>query len=489
MTHPTPSSKLARTCLACLVGLTLSQSAGAWTWTNLSNPNWDISLTDAGYSDYLLDHTPGFEGREYLSGEWGAAIGYSKGGTTVTPTWLEPVFSFPDWQTNSNFVVDSGMTITGYNADNLPIASSVLSNGDLRITQRVEIVDTLIGTPMGTSAASAGGAGSALMSNRYVMLQSYSVQNISSATIDNVQLFQLLHGLNSQFGVYDNRIYSGPLSNYQYDITLGGVDPSSVGGQIDYISFHSSVAPTAFEIGRFGVEGVDDHATTGKPSVGTHVSIEGNSLNNVDGYAPPERWVAGAQRWDMGPIGAGETRSMDVMLTILTGWQVSSSDNSGSVNGGSSNIGGIDFEFLDDHSDGQFFVSYDIEDMDGIAEMVALGEFGTPTFQTPGDQLQIFEVEFEGTFSGLLKLTFAYDAGLLTPGFDEEALHVFHWIDDEWVDLEGEVDSTNHTITAYTDRLSPFAIAAVPEPETYAMLLAGLGLVGIVIRRRKQFGV
>jgi len=55
---------------------------------------------------------------------------------------------------------------------------------------------------------------------------------------------------------------------------------------------------------------------------GTHVSIEGNSLNNVDGYAPPERWVAGAQRWDMGRSG-GETRSMDLMLTILTGWQVS----------------------------------------------------------------------------------------------------------------------------------------------------------------------
>ena len=30
------------------------------------------------------------------------------------------------------------------------------------------------------------------------------------------------------------------------------------------------------------------------------------------------------------------------------------------------------------------------------------------------------------------------------------------------------------------------AIAAVPEPETYAMLLAGLGLVGFVARRRKQ---
>jgi hypothetical protein len=26
----------------------------------------------------------------------------------------------------------------------------------------------------------------------------------------------------------------------------------------------------------------------------------------------------------------------------------------------------------------------------------------------------------------------------------------------------------------------------VPEPETYTMLLAGLGLIGIVVRRRKQ---
>lgn len=31
-------------------------------------------------------------------------------------------------------------------------------------------------------------------------------------------------------------------------------------------------------------------------------------------------------------------------------------------------------------------------------------------------------------------------------------------------------------------------VAAVPEPETYAMMLAGLGLVGAVARRRKQAG-
>jgi hypothetical protein len=29
-------------------------------------------------------------------------------------------------------------------------------------------------------------------------------------------------------------------------------------------------------------------------------------------------------------------------------------------------------------------------------------------------------------------------------------------------------------------------MAAVPEPETYAMLLAGLGIIGTIIRRRKN---
>lgn len=34
--------------------------------------------------------------------------------------------------------------------------------------------------------------------------------------------------------------------------------------------------------------------------------------------------------------------------------------------------------------------------------------------------------------------------------------------------------------------LSSMTVAAVPEPETYAMLLAGLGLIGITSRKRKQ---
>jgi hypothetical protein len=42
---------------------------------------------------------------------------------------------------------------------------------------------------------------------------------------------------------------------------------------------------------------------------------------------------------------------------------------------------------------------------------------------------------------------------------------------------------TSATATANTFNL---AVAAVPEPETYAMLLAGLGLMGAIARRRNK---
>jgi hypothetical protein len=38
----------------------------------------------------------------------------------------------------------------------------------------------------------------------------------------------------------------------------------------------------------------------------------------------------------------------------------------------------------------------------------------------------------------------------------------------------------------YSDQLSAWAVRPVPEPETYALMLAGLGLVGFAARRGKQ---
>jgi hypothetical protein len=46
---------------------------------------------------------------------------------------------------------------------------------------------------------------------------------------------------------------------------------------------------------------------------------------------------------------------------------------------------------------------------------------------------------------------------------------------------------TNATDTKATgDLLSQNIVTAVPEPETYAMMLAGLGLMGAIVRRRKN---
>lgn len=66
----------------------------------LPNANWRVLVTPTGYLDLIIDARPGFDGREYLSGEWAPAVGYDG----HAPMWLEPQHVFPDWKTNSNFM-------------------------------------------------------------------------------------------------------------------------------------------------------------------------------------------------------------------------------------------------------------------------------------------------------------------------------------------------------------------------------------------------
>lgn len=138
-------------------------------------------------------------------------------------------------------------------------------------------------------------------------------------------------------------------------------------------------------------------------------------------------------------------------------------------------------------SNGHLFVEYEVEDIDGIKELVDLGQFGTPTFASLGGKYQLFNVEYDGEFSGQVDLTFTYDATLFLQGeVDESSLHVFHWHNSQWEDLNGVVDPTNHTIKFATNSLSPFAVAPVPEAETWALMMAGLGVVIFMARGRKR---
>jgi uncharacterized repeat protein (TIGR02543 family) len=466
------TSPILRSWIACAVATLLAPlSASGQGGLTLANPHWNITLTDFGYSDFLLDNTPGFEGREYLSGEWGAAVGYQvSGGASVTSQWLEPNFLYPDWPTNSTFTVVSPLAQTGLNAENLPVAQSVIANAHLEITQRFEMLDTVTGTPMGTTPASAAGAGTFSHSNRYVMKQTYTVKNIAGAAISNIQLFQLLHGLNSQRGLYDNRIYSGPLGNFNHDTTLAGVDSWAAGagaGLEDFISFHATSAPTALEIGYYGIEGngVDNHGT-GKPTDGVHLSIEDNWLaspyntrQGTDYFAPPTRWVSGAQRWELGNLSPGQAVSFDVLFSNLTGTKVPPGPGSaGSCDGGSSVPGGIDYEFESVETEGTCFSDFARPDQDELDVRIAQGEFSAFTFQSPSQPAQVWEVEFSGTFTGAVNVNFGYDPTLLPPGLDESGLAIYHFTGSAWVKLPGTVNVLTHSIGVSTTTLGPFAL-------------------------------
>ena len=446
----------------------------------LANPHWNITLSDYGYSDYLLDNTPGFEGREYLSGEWATAVAYTRNGVDVQPTWLDPNFLYPDWHSNSTFRVVSGIHLVGSNLDGLPIAESIIANDDLEITLHFEMLDTVTGTPMGTSAAGVGGAGGSIDSNRYVLNESYRVRNVSGVSITNIQLFQMIHGLISQHGVYDNRAYAGKLSQYRYDTTLAGIDANAVGsgsstaGLEDYICFHSKVAPTAFEIGHYGIDGngVDNHFN-GKPSDGVHLSIEANwqgAPYNVrqgqDNFAPSDRWVAGGQRWSVGNLAAGQVANFDILLSLLTGTKVTAvvdegggHHGSGSCNGGSSHVGGVDFDIEQIITEGTFFGDYAEADDDEMFERENSGEFTVPNFNEPNvTQTQIWHLEYSGTHVGRIRLKFAYNPGLLPPGTDENHLVIYHYNGALWEKLTGVVDGVAHTLTVTTASLSPFVL-------------------------------
>lgn len=470
----------------------------------LANPHWNITLSDFGYSDYLLDNTPGFEGREYLSGEWATAVAYTRNGVDVQPTWLDPNFLYPDWRSNSTFRVVSGIHLVGSNLDGLPIAESIIANDDLEITLHFEMLDTVTGTPMGTSAAGTGGAGGSVDSNRYVLNESYRVRNVSGVAITNIQIFQMIHGLISQRGVYDNRAYVGKLSQYRYDTTLAGIDANAVGsgsstaGLEDYICFHSKVAPTAFEIGHYGIDGngIDNHFD-GKPSDGVHLSIEANwqgapydVRQGRDYFAPSDRWVAGGQRWSVGNLAAGQFTSIDILLSLLTGTKVTAvvdpgggHHGGGSCNGGSSHVGGVDFDIDDVTAEGTFFGDYAEADEDEMFERENSGEFAMPNFNEPNvASTQIWHLEYNGAHSGLIHLKFAYNPVLLPAGTDEGHLVIYHYNGTIWEKLTGTVDTVAHTLSVSTTSLSPFVLGLSqpvdPVITTHALPAMGGTIVG-----------
>ena len=113
---------------------------------------------------------------------------------------------------------------------------------------------------------------------------------------------------------------------------------------------------------------------------------------------------------------------------------------------------------------------------------------GQVNFSLPANttQFQQWNLGFTGTFTGGAQVTFNYDPSLLAPGQDPSQLQIYHFDHSgNWVPLTGVLDSVNHTITVNTDSFSPFALGAVPEPMSCALLMLMGG--GMLARRRRPF--
>ena len=72
---------------------------------------------------------------------------------------------------------------------------------------------------------------------------------------------------------------------------------------------------------------------------------------------------------------------------------------------------------------------------------------------------QVWNLDYTGTHTGLIHLTFHYNPDLLPPGFDQTKLTIRHFTNGAWEELVGNVDTVKHTIKVSTASLSPFALA------------------------------
>ncbi len=427
-----------------------------------------------GYADLLLDQTSGRTMREYLSGEWGAAVSYKLSGSRIKPTWLEPNFEYPHWETNSNFRILTDFTELP--SSNLARAYSVIANNHLRIRQDYEIIDTVFGIPIGLTPASSSQPGRYMNSSRYVLKHTYTIRNISGQNITDLELFQLLHGLQSQVGIYDNRKYPGPFGDY-FTIAQIGKDEwwdwedwenwedwedwedPDMGYLEDFIVFASGRQPGSFENSYYGIESSDSHYE-GKPSKGVHLSIEDGTLNNQDYFAPDHLWIGSAMSWNLGSLANEAETSLTVYLSVLTGNAVTSEEPSGSANGGSENVGGIDYTFDEPTQEGSIFVEYICADRDEIDQRVQAGQFGESTFlKNPTDKLCGWNVIFSGEFTGSITLTFAYDPVL-------QPMALYNWDGSTWKHLNCQIDTQSKTITATVNSLGWFALGYEMAPGT-----------------------
>ncbi|HEX40735.1 MAG TPA: LamG domain-containing protein [Phycisphaerales bacterium] len=321
----------------------------------IGSPSWYAQFDGAGYCDWCLwGESDGHEVEDYhemLSGEWGAAIYYDGIESAPAAMWLTDKFIWPNWETNSDFTLvsasswDNPSNPVTPNTDaedryHNPVTAcdtgqSVISNSDIEITIDYEVVD--LGndnSPLGLRTF-ANGWGYA-RSDRYVLLQTYTITNISGNNITGIEFYQMLHGHPANeyaatvFSVYESIEYVDPLEEYtpyngahsvgtfRYAITQWN-DPDhddATADHADWIGFGSTVEPDVVENGYY--EGGHNYNENNRPDSGTHDSVEDRLLN---GHPYSFGEVAGAMGWHLGTLAPQASVSLTLALMFGADFQ------------------------------------------------------------------------------------------------------------------------------------------------------------------------
>ncbi len=288
----------------------------------MTSPTWEIALTDYGYSDYL-GYYRGYS-HEMLSGEWGGAVSYEKWDPATSTwvahfSWMDPEWIFPDWLTGSSFSVVTPLTVVDSNFDTfMDYGYSEISNGDLMIKITHKFVDAR--TPMGLGL----GTGASVISERWILKETYEFISWSPEPLRNVCYYRFLHGHPSEdfdgqdtYIDYDNAFY--PYADsvfpqqqcYIHDITQRSAYGGNHGGLgREYIAFHALQAPSGYGLGDY-----IGHAV-GKPAAGLHIDVENTDtlMNNHGLYGPGEN--AGAMRWFFCAMNEGSYERIDLILSV-----------------------------------------------------------------------------------------------------------------------------------------------------------------------------
>jgi len=139
-------------------------------------------------------------------------------------------------------------------------------------------------------------------------------------------------------------------------------------------------------------------------------------------------------------------------------------NRSGSILGGSGMIGGVEATFAQTGGGilwGEFNEIVLEDFLNSLGDPGSGWPFDYVDFGPASDSVQLWNIEFTGTFAGDAIISFGYRDTSLAIDVNEEDLAMYHFTGDKWVQLVGAVDTLANTITVEADSLSYFALGAV----------------------------